>query len=615
MVQDADGRADPAEIAGALADLARWLQTAQGDDGWLAALRFGVAGALVQTGDAALAGDGFRRILSENPGHLWAWIGLIDLAMARGDATAALIARQALVHLPEDAILRRKSAEAVEQAEGPGAALAVLDPLARPDLTIEDLRYAIALHRSAQRVDQALPLIDRLLTLAPEDALALLARIEARLALGDVAGAVAAGQSAQALHPDHAEIGLRLTQACARFEQPDSAAALCADLDALLAQDGPPPVQSVEAWLARIAARVDLPWYVALDLVARAQSRGVPGLAEAISAACDNIPWPTADRHAFAIEDALLRHGPRTALDWIAAHPTAHRDAEAAERIGRVLVQAGTGPLAARYLARCCRRWPGDGALLDRATEAMIACGAADLVGGLCDSLPPGPEVGVARLRAGVALGQLSGPDIATGPALPLMIERHLLAGDLAAAEACLARLTPGDGPQAEALICRPRATRLGAILNEARILAARGVDWMASDPAALAPFAVDFFLSARRLIQLSPTPEAPAGARPGLVHLIWPAPPGAEEGRRIVEAWARQGLGPVRVTGPGEGRDLMRRHGASAARPYDTAHDDAQRADLVALACLLHEGGWWWWGRIGRGWGLGLGLRACPRR
>ena len=630
MLQDADGRADPAEIAGALADLARWLQTAQGDEGWLAALRFGVAGALVQAGEGALAEAGFRRILSDSPGHLWSWIALIDLALARGDAVGAMAIGQAgLIHLPQDALLRRKTAEAVEQADSPSAALAVLQGGSDGELNPDDLHYAIALHRAAQSVDLAEPFCAALLMARPGDALALLAMIEAKLKRGDGPGAVAAGQAALDQHPAHSEIRLRAAQAHLMAGDPDRAkalahdagdatgfadafravlaqiagadtapapdsAALMGDLAALLAKGTPPDATAV--LIAGIRACRELPWYGAIALVAEAMAKGACALAEQISAACADAPWETADRQAFAIEDALLRQGPRAALDWVAAHPTAHRDAEAAERIGRVLVQAGTGALAARYLGRCCRRWPGEGALLERATEALIACGAADRVGGLCDTLPPGPMVGAARLRAGLALGTFSA---AQTPDSPALIEMHLLAGDLDAAEDCLARLSTTDGPLAEALICRPRATRLGSILNEARVLAAMGIDWMADDPATLADLAPDMVLPARRLIALwrGQTGAAPGATGPrlhDLVHLAWPAPdPDSAEGAALTAIWASQTRRQVVHYDPTDAPGWLRaHHGPEVDRAYRSERDPEQKADLWRLARLKALGG-----------------------
>ena len=635
MGQDADGRACPADIAGALADVARWLDTAKGDQGWLSSLRFGVAGALAQTPETDLAEAGFRKILSDHPGHLWAWIGRIDLALARGDAPAAVaIGQDGLTHLPQDRLLRRKTAEALEQAEGPVAALALLQGGGNPEIGVDDLRYAISLHRAAQTVGLALPLCIQLLHQSPDDALALLARIEAHLTRGETADAVAAAQAALARHPKGPEMRLRAAQAhlmagdraraadlakdmaqgtafaaafrtvLAQSAGSDAGAgsapppakpatpdlsALMAALEAMAQPGGPPGADAHAKLLDLIRASGDLPWYGAIALVQRACSLGAFSLAQQIAAACADAPWPPADRQAFAIEDALLRKGPRAAMDWIAAHPTPRRDAEAAARIGRVLVAAGTGPLAARYLGRACRRWPAEAALQDLSAEALIACGAAD-------TGPQPPE------------NAASGPFPATvgngaqdpSPALRIAaIERHLLTGDLVAAEACLAALSPHDGPMAEALICRPRSTQLGTLLNEARVLAAMGIDWSGADRAALAPLAADFFLPARRVVDLWLEAQGMAllpavGTRPDRLHLIWPTPLAdrAEE-RRIIAAWAASGFPDPQTHTPAERPGWLRRHhGIKAARAYARADDAAQKADLFMLALLLDQGG-----------------------
>ncbi len=108
---------EKAQFAAALRDVAERLARIEGDQGWLAALRFGVSGGLAEAGERALAEVGFRHIVSDNPRHLWAWIGLIDVLLAQGEVVkAAEIGRDALVHLPDVVLLRRKTAEAVERA-------------------------------------------------------------------------------------------------------------------------------------------------------------------------------------------------------------------------------------------------------------------------------------------------------------------------------------------------------------------------------------------------------------------------------------------------------------------------------------------------------------------
>jgi cellulose synthase operon protein C len=318
-----------------------------------------------------------------------------------------------------------------------------------------------------------------------------------------------------------------------------------------------------------------------------------PPEAQSFADACALRPWSEGDRRAFALEWLLLAEGPFAALDHVRAGPVPRRDAEACERLGRILLAAGQARLAARYLRMAARRWPGDDAILRRATEAMIASGSAGQVAAMADGAPA--EAGLACLVAAA----LAGGDPATAVAacagadgaLPLidLIEAQLLCGDLPGAEASLARLSVGDGPEAEALICRPRATRLGSLLNEARILAALGPDVPGEGGA--------FFLTARAaLLQCNPVSpdERARGEEPGALHLIWrggmPPPDVAE---RLAGGWqaaTRRDLRPWDLATAG--RWMADALGPEAARAFAMAQDAEQRADLLMLAVLSVEGG-----------------------
>ncbi|NKX45450.1 tetratricopeptide repeat protein [Roseicyclus persicicus] len=645
MAKDSGDEPDPGQVAGALRDLAAWLEGADGDAGWLAALRFGVAGGLAQAGEGALAEGAYRRLLQDNPSHLWAWVALIDLAMARGDAPAAAAAgRDGLERLPVVALLRRKTAEAVEAAEGPGPAVAVLTAAGEDALAPDDVPYAIGLHRAARSVTAASALCDRLLAERPADPLAHLARIEAALERGDAAAARAAAEAALPHQPDHPEILLRAAQAhrqagdragaaqiarrappdtpfeaelqalragdgpdAAPAEAPPDPGTLLPDLDAALAEEGP---DRAEALLRRVLAWPDLPWYLAFRLVERAWAQGAAALADRLSAAFDGAAWGAADRQAFAIEDALLRQGPLAALDWVRANPAPRRDTEAAERLGRVLLGAGTGALAARYLRACCRRWPGDAALFRLATEALIVSGRAAevpaLVAGAAAAVPAEHRL------AGAVSAALAAGDIAEARALcdraeaeamgalPAveMIEVQLLAGDRAAAEASFARLSPEDGPLVEALICRPRATRVGTLLNEARIVDAGGPDWTRADPADLRRLAREFFLPARALLDRhgagGALPAAASDPVPEIIHLVWPgAAPRPDEAARLVAAWRGASRRELRAHDPGQAAAWLRdSQPPEVARAHALAPDAEQKADILRLALLLAEGG-----------------------
>jgi cellulose synthase operon protein C len=653
-------QSDPAKVAAALVDLAQWLDGAQGDAGWLAALRFGVAGALAETPHKALAEAGFRQIIAQSPQHLWAWVGLISLVLARGDAgQAAMLGQTALGHLPQEPILRRKTAEALEQADGPDAALACLVPGAQPPAAPEDLAYAIMLLRSAQRVAEAGPFCAALLDQRPHDALALLARIELGLAQGDDDAALQAALDARAHHPDHPEIRLRSAQVHRRMGQTRLAAELIATppddptlaaaydslratlgaadpdlgravadpaalgpvLDALL-QKGPKQGDR-DGFIALVATSGPLPWYHALDLVARAYGAGQGALGDAIAAAVAVGQWPAPDQLAFAVEHALLCHGPLAALDLLRATAIAARDPEAAARLGRVLLRAGQAGLAARYLGRCLRKWPGDAALQALACAAQIAAGRVDLIDDLLAGDRVAMDAGRAlhyRLAAAFHLRRadrlrhlcmLADDPRMERPPMVQLIKAHLLSGDLAAAEEWLGRLDPHDDPLAAALIQRPRATWLGSLLNEARLLAvtARAAPVAATDQSAA--MAQEFFLPARALIatmQAMPVPTPPpSGARavPRPVHLLWPRPaPTTPEGQRLAAAWAAQMGRPITPLSLADGGAWMaRHHGAAVAKAYRLLRDPDQKSDLLLYGHLLQHGG------------IGLGAPLWPQK
>ncbi|MBF9058018.1 hypothetical protein HKCCSP123_02365 [Rhodobacterales bacterium HKCCSP123] len=617
-----------------LRDLAALLDGVGGQQGWIASLRFGAAGALAEFGDFHGAAPLYRGLVAQTPLHAWAWIGLVDALCALGATGDAVEAgREALHHLPGNMLLWKRTARALREHAGPGAAAGFFSAALGTDPSQRDLDFAISLYREAGEAGQAAELCHRLLRQDPGAPVAHMALIEGALASRDAETARDASRAALARSPAHPELRLRIAQGL--FAAGDAAAAIGA-LDALPPgaafdveagtlrrrceaclgdagnvqepstrarptigggrPDPAPPAPSrpdpadLDAALAagdteasalildRLLSARDLPWYVALRIVERARRCRSDEAARAVLAAFAGADWPAEDRQAFEIEQRLLRLGPRFALDWIRANPVASRGREAAERVGRVLLGGGSGPLAARYLRACCRRWPEDRAL---AGLAAIACEACGLSGP-----GPGREPSIQSLAR----------DGATSPRVR-RIETCLLAGDLTRAEAELGRLRIEDGPLEAALIRRPRATRIGSLLNEARILAAAGIDWTGGDADMLAPLAEGFFLPARGIVAgLASMPcDGKAGTPlPETVHLVWPssAPP-SEEAGRLFEAWRTATRREVSVHLVSDGAASMDEAGGDAAvRAFRVTQDDAQKADLVFLALAVIHGG-----------------------
>ena len=279
--------------------------------------------------------------------------------------------------------------------------------------------------------------------------------------------------------------------------------------------------------------------------------------------------------------------------------------------MGRVVLMAGCGRLAARYLWFCARHWPDNPALLQLACKALHCAGLSDRVDTLLDQTAAAQDPGRVldlRLSAALHLGRgdrlreiCAAVSQAEGSPAPLaaMLRAYLLSGDLAQAEACLAQMRHGDGGLEQALIQRPRATWLGSLLNEARILAAAGgADDTAQDSAATTSF-----LRARQIAAglckadqgaaiLHATATGMPPPRP--VHFLWPGfDPSKADHQRIIAAWAAQ-LGPPGDTPTLEhgARWLAERHGKPAAQAYRMAPQPEQRADLLCYGRLLAEGG-----------------------
>lgn len=681
-----------------LRDLAVSLSNLTGEHGWLAALRFGVAGGLAEAGEADLAEPLFRQLVAENPHHLWAWVGLVDLALVRGNAVAATdIGREALAILPDEPILRRKTAEALDLTEGPAVAIELM---ALRDIgASDDLAFVIGLHRKAGKVQDAADFCQRMLNLKPDHELSHLARIEIGLQSGDHESAVAAAAEALLHHPKHPEIVLRAAQAYRVAGDTQRAAnlagnapldtpfspwllqlrasiaeeqgdlekarlllgqiwdmglpefaeaareALCR-IDAAAAQDPfvehvyqhVAPAQTigderserdndfgqllskieialVEAaptlydLLDQFLGSADLPWYRALQVVELVGIKGSAELAESISSAFERQFWSTSDQHAFAIEDLLLRNGPRSALDWIRTHPVARRDSEAAERLGRVLLAAGTGRLAVRYLWSCCRRWPADPHLLELATQALIACGMADRIADLLSETSPHSDAArslACHVSAAISLGHLTEAlslceeiEASSDARAPLvdMIEVSLLEANLTKAEAYAARLSIDAGPVEAALVSRPRATRVGTLLNEARILAALG--WTVDHHSSADNYIGDFFLPARtRVTQRAPGVDTRISVSipelPNKIHVIWFENPKSNSERdQLLAVWRKASRRNLILHGEREAQSWLRdKAGKDAARAFAMAPEREQKADLMMLGTLLVEGG-----------------------
>ncbi|WP_375554005.1 tetratricopeptide repeat protein [Roseovarius mucosus] len=685
-------------FAQTLRSLAFQLEGQTGDQGWLAALRFGVAGGLAEAGETHLAEFLFRQIVDANPHHLWAWVGLVEMTLARGEADAAAdIGHKALATLANEPILYRKTAEALDLAQRHVEAIGIMT--SRTIEALDDLAFVISLHRKAAKLEDATSFCERLLALRPDHDLAHLARIEIALQSGDNAGAVSFANEALMHHSDHPEIVLRAAQACrgagdyqramrlvegasedtqfapwflqlranlaedqgavedarllwsrlkslnlsafdvladeaiARLDavhatQTKDAQGLVApiceeerhlglaapefDIDRFMLQLDAPRAQnglSDDDVLQIVAGSDDIPWYRALQIVRHIWLNRSSDLAERLSKSFASRSWPITDLHAFAIEDQLLRNGPRAALDWVRSHPVARREFEAAERLGRVLVSGGSGKLAVRYLWACCRRWPADPQFLRLATQALIVTGAAHRVADLLEKVCPGVDEDwrlACYVSAGLSLGEIgetlmacetqAASGAARAPVVD-MIEMSLLVSDLNTAEGYVAKLSKDAGRLEEALISRPRATRVGTLLNEARILAASG--WDEGDLGSNMSAIADFFLPARakvakQALDVEPPQDVCIPKVPDLIHAIWfDIPETSSEREQLLDAWRQVSRRQVVLHDIRNAQSWLRKNaGSDAARAFAKAPDREQKADLLMLGVLLVEGG-----------------------
>ncbi len=543
------------------------------------------------TGAASLV----SRVLSGDPAHMLALLARIEIALIQRALEAAVSAGRAAISAhPDHPEIRVRAAQAFLMAGQPQAARTCLAGLPA-DAGFEAERADI-LNKAQQQVATA-PLVETdggrggSAGVAGDDAAAGLAR------------ALAAIQSRDERAPT--DIALRLDALV-----PAVPAASWTDLWRawqLAVTHGAEKL--IHAAVARFLSGDDLPWYMGVWLVEQVTEGADLGLAQDLSDQLQGTIRNPEERRAFLLEDALLRGGPRAALRMVRADPVAGRDAEAAERVLRILSGAGLCDLAYRYGRRCTRVWPDHISLSDQAAKAALAAGLVDAA---LDMLPETRSATIgSRFSVLLSAGKIPQAsilladwpqDAAARPGCADQLELHVLAGNLSAAETTLGRIDPQRDVDDAILVTNPRSTRVGTLLNEARIMAR--IVGGGGDPVGIPedrePVA-DLFLPARAVVaaRLSTGPvmapcadEADLDPRPMEAIQVWPGTPPLEI-RHIVEAWAGVPNITHRLMSHDQGRDYLRANfDQDASRAFELATEVQQRSDMLRLAIMLREGG-----------------------
>ena len=530
-----------------------------------------IAGDLRTLGRLDEADEALRRILAIDPARLSVHATLADNARRRGDlrAAAARLA-EAVPHHPGDAALRRRLIAALRQAGDADAHAAAIAQMAEdfPEDAEAQVAAAVAA-RTARRPEAEAACLARALALAPVGAAAVA-----------LAGAlVQAGRRGEALEVLARAVGAEASAAvlqdlAAVYEEIGDTDAACATYERATAADP----GSVDAWiaLAGIAART----------ASAARARAI--LTKARAAAGDQLALDFA-------EFDLLRH-------------------------------IGLDTAAEARLVAARARAPTDARLRGRQATLDLDCGRFDAVAEAVAAMPVGTVR--ERLAATVAEGRLAEarwqlPEALDAFNRALALDPANAAAHSAAARVLVGLLRPLEARRhlAEAKqLSRETQLARGRSLNPSQSLVGQLMSecWsnqaaMQLGCAAIAADRLDAFLTL-----LTEEPDYTPGAiaflvflrRKGLLAVRPPRPDGPTIPRRILQFWDTEALADdvVELMASWEeenpGWDRVRHTDRTARafleglpdprirRAYRAARKPAQKADLLRLALLFHEGG-----------------------
>jgi tetratricopeptide (TPR) repeat protein len=530
-----------------------------------------IAGDLRTLGRLDEADEALRRILAIDPARLSVHSSLADNARRRGDAGAAAAhLAEAAAHHPGDAALRRRLIAALRQAGDADAHAAAVALMAEdfPD-DVEAQVAAATVARAGGLLEVEAACLARALALAPVGAAAVaLAGAFARAGRkGDVVALLAAAATAEPSPPV-------LQDLAALYEEVGDTDAACAAYERAIAVDP----ASVTAWiaLAGIAART----------ASAARARAM--LTKARAAAGDQLALDFA-------EFDLLRHigldVPAAAL-LDAARARAPTDARLRGRQAALDLDHGRFDTVAATVA----------AMETQTVRQQVA--AAMAVGRLAETRWQLPEAldafnGVLALDPSNAAGHSAAARVLVGLLRPLEARRHLAAAKQLSREDQLARgrsLNPSQslvGQLMSECWSNPAAMQLGQAAIAADHLDAFAT--LVREEPDYTPGAIAFFVFLRRngRLDVRPPPEGAASV-PRRILQFWDTETLADDVVELMASWreGNPGWEHVRHTDRTARAFLDSLPDPRVRRAYRAARKPAQKADLLRLALLFHEGG-----------------------
>ena len=530
-----------------------------------------IAGDLRTLGRLDEADAALRRILAIDPARISVHATLAENARRRGDLRAAAARlNDAVVHHPGDAALRRRLIAALRQAGDADAHDVAVARMAEdfPD-DVEAQVAAAAAARAARRPEVEAACLARALALAPAGAAAvalagaLLQAGRKGEAVGLLARAVAAEASATVLQ-----------DLAALYEEVGDTDAACATYErATVADPG-----SVAAWiaLAGIAART----------ASAAQARTI--LRKARAVAGDELAL------VFAEFDLLRHIGLDAAAEVLleAARERAPADARLRGRQATLDLDHGRFDAVAETVA----------AMETQTPRQQVA--AAMAAGRLAETRWRLPEAldafnGALALDPDNAAAHSAAARVLVGLLRPLEARRHLAAAKQLSREAQLSRgrsLNPSQslvGQLMSECWSNQAAMQLGCTAIAADRLDAFLT--LAHEEPDYTPGAIAFFVFLRRngLLDVQP-PSSGTVSVPRRILQFWDTEAVADDIVELMASWreGNPGFDHVRHTDRTARAYLESLPDPRIRRAYRAARKPAQKADLLRLALLFHEGG-----------------------
>lgn len=578
-----------------------------------------------KSGDLSAADTALDAVLAQQPDHVGAWLGRIDIAQTSGDPDRALaLADAALDQRSDDPALIARRAGLMVHMGQPGAAIATLR--AALERTPLETRLRLELARAqlnAGQAKEARTLFAACLEEAPQMEAARLGLAEAYQALGEPEAGLTAlsghEQRSPALGLRAAELRLQTGQRGAMRDLLDNLVTTAPGMtepELLRFFKLGEQADHVDAALAVmdcVTARSQISPLIAQFLASRVRVIVAPDTAVRVTEALEQrlAPSRRAEFRAFV---AGLFAGPEEALTRARTDLTSPRDTQGAALIGERLLDAGRAKLAFRYLRICVARWPNAPHLRRQFLRACIETGQLSAGHAWLDHLSdrfPDLDHGFDRMQLMTQQGRLEETrDMAEARAAAgvktlsprQFLDLALALGDVEKSAELAARVQrePGAGRQNAAHFS---TTLHGAQFNELRLYAAARDHALAAgqeEAQVEARLAHDFFFPAKRIVaahapQLRPrsVSSAVTTAIPKLIFQYWNTPKIPEEVARVMQSWQDAPGFEHRLFDRQAALSFLRDHfGPRHARAFQLANSAAEECDFLRLCLLYRHGG-----------------------